>query len=148
MPNAEVDMEYPRQGTGWWRLLASVVGIGVSGCGVYSLPQQRYVAIDVSPRSDQIVFVGAGLGATDLYLLHLPTRKVTRIAQTLKYEQDPVFSPDGESVVYAASASSDEPAHIFLCSLDGKHSRRLTKDDQYSDSMPSFSRDGSQITFV
>jgi Tol biopolymer transport system component len=148
MPIGEVDMGYSKQGAALWRLLTSVVGLCASGCSLYSLPQQRYAAFDISPRGDQIVFVGAGLGETDLYLLQLSDLQVTRIAQTPDYEDDPAFSPDGRSVVYAASAEIDHPRHLFIRSLNGKPPKQLTSGEQSFDWMPSFSRDGSRIAFA
>src|SRR5437016_557659 len=87
-----------------WRLLTSVLGLCASGCGLFGPPKQRNLSFDVSPAGDQIVFVAAGEGERDLYLLQLSTLRVTRIAKTPEYEEDPAFSPNGRSVIYAACA--------------------------------------------
>lgn len=88
-----------------------------------------------------------GRGGRDLYLLDLRTRRVRRLASTPEYETSPSFSPDGESVVYAAGVPGDRADHLFIRSLDRGPPRQLTSDDQ-NDRDPHFSPDGRQIVFV
>ena len=106
-----------------------------------------YCAFDVSPDGKTIVFSGIGNGGKDLYLLDLTTNKVTRLTNTPDYENFPAFSPDGKTIVYQSAKSLDQPRHLFLRSLDGKHVRQLTSGTPTSDSSPSFSRDGEKIVF-
>ena len=75
------------------------------------------ITFGISPSGDLLVFNAVGEGGRDLYLLHLKTFRVTRIAATPDYEVDPEFSPDGKSVVYAAGKPGDRADHLFLRSL-------------------------------
>jgi Tol biopolymer transport system component len=72
---------------------------------------------------------------------------VTRVTATPDYEVAPEFSPDGESIVYAAGRPGDRADHIFLRSVDGKVVRQLTREDA-NDASPAFSPDGSLIVFT
>ncbi len=101
----------------------------------------------ISPGGDTLVFNGAGEGGRDLYLLELTSRRVTRIAATPDYEVYPAFSPDGKSIVYAASKPGDRADHIFVRSLDGKTVKQLTAENA-NDRSPVFSPDGCLIAFT
>jgi TolB protein len=105
------------------------------------------ITFAVSSQGDAIVFNAVGDGGRDLYRLDLATRRVTRIAATPDYEVAPEFSPDGESVVYAAGKPGDRADHIFLRSPDGKAVKQLTAEDA-NDAAPAFSPDGSLIVFT
>ena len=107
-----------------------------------------WVSFDLSPDDHKIVFSGAGHGGKDLYLLDLPTRRVTRLTDMPDYENYPAFSPDGHSVVYEAAASLDRPRYLFVRSLDGKHVRQLTRGPFVADSYPSFSPGGRRVVFA
>ena len=104
------------------------------------------VSFDISPAGDTIVFNAVGDGGFDLYLLRLNGLSVTRIAATPAYETTPAFTPDGESVVYAAGVPGDRADHIFIRRLDGSSVRQLTSADA-NDSSPRVSPDGSLVVF-
>jgi Tol biopolymer transport system component len=128
-------------------LVSAFAVIGFGGCSLQNGSQieHRHVAFDVSPDGQRIVFSSAD---GDLYLFHLQNRPVVRLTQTARTEQTPAFSPDGKSIVFAADAGGSKGTYLFVCSVDGQNERQLTKDPAMSDSMPSYSRDGSQIVFA
>lgn len=103
------------------------------------------VAFDVSADGGQVVFSSAD---GDLYLLRLKSGKVTRLTQTDETETTPSFSPDGSTVVYAASAPGSDQFSLFIRGVDGNRVVRLTNDPQKSDRMPSYSQDGAHIAFA
>ena len=105
------------------------------------------IAFDISPSGKQIVFNAAGDGGRDLYLLDLKIRRVVRLLKSPDYEGSPAFSPDGNSIIYAAGVVGDRADHIFVRCLDGSSSKQLTTED-YNDQAPSFSPDGSEIVFT
>lgn len=132
-------------------VLFVAAAVFLKGCS-----QQHYrghghqdVTFDISIKGDQMVFNGAGQGGRDLYLLDLKTWHVTRVARTAKYEVDPVFSPNGKALVYAAGTPGDRADHLFVRSLNppGAPPRQLTAGD-VSDASPSFSPNGSRIVFA
>ena len=109
-------------------------------------PGHGDITVDVSADGDWLVFNAVGDGGRDLYLLHLGSRAVTRIAATAEYELAPSFSPDGKSIVYSAGIHGDRADHLFIRSLVDGTVRQLTFDDA-NDMSPEFSPDGSQIVF-
>lgn len=109
----------------------------------------RDITFDLSPDGTRIVFPGIGKGVRDLYLLNLKTRKVTRLTETESWETDPMFSPDGRSVVYSAWADpkqKDHYWHLYLLDLETRQTRQLTH-GQVGDSAPQFTPDGKYIVF-
>ncbi|MBS0260579.1 MAG: PD40 domain-containing protein [Planctomycetes bacterium] len=104
------------------------------------------VSFDISPAGDTIVFNGIGAGGFDLYQLRLADLRVSRVAETPAYETTPTFTPDGESLVYAAGLPGDRADHLFICKLDGSGRRQLTSADA-NDSLPRVSPDGSLVVF-
>ena len=105
------------------------------------------ITLDVSPTGHQIVFNASGTGDWDLYILDLSTLRVRRLADTPAYELTPSFSPDGESVVYAAGLPGDLADHIFVRSIRGGEARQLTAADA-NDMTPRFSPDGNFVVFA
>lgn len=89
----------------------------------------RDVGFDVNSAGTQIVFVGAGNGQRDLYLLDLSKRTVERLTDTSAYEQHPIFTPDGRSIIYSASEPSTNYAiwNLYLLDVKTKVSRPLTR---------------------
>ena len=82
-------------------------------------PAHLDISFAISPK-DEVVFNGVGDGGRDLFMLDLPTLRVTRVAATPDYEVDPAFSPDGNLLVYAAGQPGDRADHIFVRSLVNK----------------------------
>jgi Tol biopolymer transport system component len=137
-------------------LVASVFTCLLSGClqsvqSKVSGPQVQdllYTTFDLSPDEKTIVFSGAGAGGKDLYLMDLPTSKVTQLTNTPEYENSPAFSSDGKAIVYQCAKSLDYPRHLFLRSLDGKYIHQLTNTLGTDDDHPCFSPNGKWIVFA
>lgn len=113
-----------------------------------SLYDHSDVSFDVSRSADQIVFVGAGRGQQDLYLLSMKSKRVTRLTNTPGLERDAAFSHDGKYIAYACTTSVGDSSHIFVRSVDGALVRQLTKGVNFSDRWPSFSHDGKRVVFA
>ena len=93
-----------------------------------------------------LVFNAAGTGDFDLYLFRLDKFGLSRIAGTAEHETAPSFTPDGDSVLYAAGVPGDRADHIFTCALNGTSVTQLTRADA-NDSSPRVSPDGSLVVF-
>lgn len=60
-------------------------------------------------------------------------------------EYDPVWSPDGQSIVFVSNHTGND--EIWIMNQDGVNQRQLTYNDWPWDKHPSFSPDGKQIVF-
>jgi len=129
------------------RWMTTVVTVGFVGCFAPGGSQVEHgnVAFAVSPDGKEVVFSAAD---GDLYLLSLVTLRVSQLTQTKDTESRPAFSPDGGSVIYEATVPGSNGSCLFIRTLDGKQVRQLTNDPRVSDSMPRYSPDGKQVTFV
>ena len=58
---------------------------------------------------------------------------------------DPVYSPDGERIVFVATHDGDP--ELYIANADGSNVTRLT-DNQSVDASPRWAPDGSHIIFV
>ena len=106
--------------------------------------EEHTVTFDVSPDGRQIAFSATD---GDLYLLDLKTHQVTRLTRTGQCAS-PAFSPEGTKIVYCASASGETGSALYELTLANKTTRRLTNEAKTSDSQPSYSPDGTRITFT
>jgi Tol biopolymer transport system component len=64
---------------------------------------------------------------------------------------DPMFSPDGTTIIFEAERGKDEWDHVlyhmFTVDVHGENLVKMTKDDEVSEGMAQFSPDGTMITF-
>lgn len=125
--------------------VVAVISLSPRSLGAGKLVEHGYVTFDIAPDGHHVVFVSADC---DLYLFHLETLRVSQLTKTPGKETTPGFSPDGKSIIYAADVEGKKGSGLFVCSLDGEQVRQLTNDSVTSDSMPSYSSDGSRIVFA
>lgn len=117
------------------------------GCPSFpgSTVEHGNVAMSISPSGKTIVFSDA---QADLWLFGLTTKTATRLTSSSEQESTPSFSPDGKTIVYAATSEDGQGTSIFSRSIDGDEVRRLTHDQQVSDFRPCFAPDGKSIAFA
>lgn len=113
--------------------------------GPADLLEHANVSFDLSPDGVQIVFSSAG---GDLFLLNLTSFTVQQLTKSTENESTPAYSPDGQSIIYSASATSGQENHLFSISLDGKSRIQLTHDANVNDRHPRYSSDGKRIAFA
>jgi len=116
-------------------LLALAVLAGVAGAEPTLLLRQP----DVS--SDHVVFVYAG----DLWLCGHDGQAPYRLTSSAAAESEPVFSPDGSMVAYAASHENN--TDVYIIGVDGGQPRRLTWHPR-ADTPTGWTADGHAVTMV
>ena len=73
-------------------------------------------------------------------------KQVRQITNDAGYDTDPVYSPDGSTLVYASDRSGEGNLDIWAQPAEGGNPRRLTGDPA-DDREPAFSPDGETIAF-
>ncbi len=103
-------------------------------------PDGRYIAFDRSVGEGASYFIIPSLGGNE--------RKITDVKSS-GYGID--WSPDGKSLVVAASDDPGEPNHLVLVSIESGQKKKLTspnKNGFYGDTRPKFSPDGSLVAYT
>jgi hypothetical protein len=77
-----------------------------------------------SPDGKSIAFSALEAAKSDLFLLSLETRQLTRLTEDQFFNFAPTFAPDGRSIVYLARVSGNEK--LFRLDLATKKSTQLT----------------------
>ena len=95
----------------------------------------------VSPDGKMLVFNAVG----HVWMKKLPDGKPKRLTDEDVLEYEPVFSPDGKSIVYV-TWDDEKKGAIKRVSVKGGITTQLTKEKAIY-RMPSYSRDGSKIAY-
>ncbi|MBN8637732.1 MAG: PD40 domain-containing protein [Anaerolineae bacterium] len=105
-----------------------------------------------SPDGTQLVYErDAGDAGTQLYLLDLSAPRIEgsnprQLAAEVSVSNSPMWSPDGETILFMGFARQTADAEIFTVHPDGTHLVNLTNDPGW-DVSPAWSPDGTEITF-
>jgi TolB protein len=99
----------------------------------------------VSPDSKQLVFQSNRSGSNQLYVMDLESKQTRDLTSMELGAETPVFSPDGENIVFAAYVDEGNN-DVFVMKKDGSDIKRLTFGPGY-DGHPHWSADGTRIVF-
>jgi len=98
-----------------------------------------------SPDGNKAIFGGAASsGITDIYILNLLTGDLRQVTDDFYLDKDPVFTPEGDSVIFASDRCQDgnEGAiNLYKISVEGGTPRQLTS-GQWRDISPDVSDNG------
>ncbi|MFH1146860.1 MAG: Tol-Pal system beta propeller repeat protein TolB [Pseudomonadota bacterium] len=99
----------------------------------------------ISPDGSEIAFTSYREGTPIIYVKHLVTGKIRKLAGFKGTNLSPAWSPDGKSL--AVSLSKEGHSQIFLLDRQGQIIRRLTENWGINVS-PTWAPDGRQLAFV
>ena len=99
-----------------------------------------------SPNRQELTYMSFASGQPRVYLLQLETGQREMVGNFPGMTIAPRFSPDGQKVIMSL-LRDDGNSNIFTMDLRSRNTTRLTTADAI-DTSPSYSPDGSQITFT
>ena len=98
-----------------------------------------------SPDGSRIAFVSQRDGNPEIYVMNVDGSGVTRVTNDVQADGRPVFSADGQSLVFHSSRTGGKQ-QIWSVNIDGTGLTQLTKDSvNFS---PAVSPDGQTIAYV
>jgi WD40 repeat protein len=100
-----------------------------------------------SPACDGLAFTKDPSGNVEIYVMNADGTGATRLTNSVGYDQDPAWSPDGTQIAFASTRDDGTFHEIYVMNADGSAVRRLT-DSPASDGKPAWSPDGSKIAFA
>jgi len=102
------------------------------------------------PTGTRVVFEGLSTaGFSDLYVIDFRTQQRTALTSDRYRDQDPDWSPDGRSIVFASDRTAfgaEGYTNLFLLDVATGQIRYLTY-GPWNDQDPRWSRDGTRIAF-
>ena len=103
-----------------------------------------------SPDGDQLVISGAdGGGASDLYLVAMPTGDLTPLTRDLYHDRDPDWDVGGRRIVFSSDRWEGGRSglyNLFVYDISSRQISCLTR-GHHSDLQPAWSPDGEWVTF-
>jgi TolB protein len=99
-----------------------------------------------SPNSQEITYASIGAEAARVYLFNLDTGQKEIVGDFTNMSFAPRFSPDGQQVIMSLQSDDGVYSNIYMMDLRSKHMRQITNIPAIN-TAPSFSPDGSRITF-
>lgn len=98
-----------------------------------------WMNVDVSPDGSRVAFDMLG----DIYVMPIGGGTPVRIGESLSYDQQPRWSPDGARIAFVSDRAGGD--NIWIMNSDGSNKQQLTKEDFRLLNQPSWSPDGRYI---
>ena len=92
-----------------------------------------------------IVYVSDSDGNPEIYIVDPETGESTRLTRNSTPDEEPRWSPDGQSIAYVSRESGDKEVHVI--DRDGQDDRRLTENPGL-DGSPRWSQERHMLAFV
>jgi Tol biopolymer transport system component len=119
--------------------------IGTTGATPITSGSQTVEAMEVSPDGKWLAFDADGAGSQDIYRLPLGGGDVERIVESPTDDHRPVWSPDGQSILFYAFVGSARRA--FVAPVTGGEPRMLQPGGQDEQHTPVWSPDMRHVLF-
>lgn len=104
-----------------------------------------YTSAVISPDGQKLA-LGINAANNDIWIYHIPRRVLSRLTFGGGNNGDPIWSPDGQYVVYAAEKGKSQ--NIFRKSWDGSREEERLTTSPNTQTPVSFSPDGKTLSFV
>jgi len=105
----------------------------------FELSEGSWIALDVSPDGQQIVFDFLG----DLYILPIGGGAATQITEGFPFDSQPRFNHTGEQIVYISDESGGD--NVWVYDVTTQEKKQITKGNNNPYQSPEFSPDGKYI---
>lgn len=112
---------------------------------------------DWSPKGNLITFTGLDNGCSDIYLYDMPSDSLQRLTETLTFEANPRFSPDGENIIFSIQDTTlnthgittygSNVFNLATVNIKTKKSRLITN-TVWNEKQPGYSPDGKHIIYI
>jgi len=122
------------------------------------LPLGSISSPDWSKNGKDIVFSAITDGLSDLYIYNIESDSLKRLTESLQYEADPRFSPDGQKIIFSIEDTSGSPLHpnspygstpSELATIDlSTGNLSIITNTKWNEKQPCFSPDGKSILYV
>jgi TolB protein len=98
-----------------------------------------------SPDGKKLVFANHKNGNTDIYVLDLSSKKVSRLTSQLSIETEPTWTPDGKSIIFTSDRSGRP--QLYKMPASGGRTTRITFEG-VENAKPAVSPDGKKLAMV
>ncbi len=105
----------------------------------FDLTEGSWIALDVSPDGEKIIFDFLG----DLYTIPIGGGDATQITKGFPFDGQPRFSPDGKHAVYISDESGGE--NVWTVELESGDKKQITKGKNNPYQSPEWSPDGKYL---
>ena len=114
----------------------------------------RIHSMSWAPDSRSVAVACIRHGAYDVYRVEVPSGKAVQLTDGLRYDVNPVFTPDGGRIVYVRLDDKWEDHDVMIMAADGKDQRLVVGDSDFFDytygknfGYPEVSADGRTMLF-
>lgn len=122
------------------------------------LPLGSISSPDWSKNGKEIVFSAITDGLSDLFIYNIESDSLKRLTESLQYEADPHFSPDGQKILFSIedttgsamhpnSPYGSTPSELAILELSTGNISIITN-TKWNEKQPCFSPDGKSIVYV
>lgn len=105
----------------------------------FDLTEGSWIALDVSPNGETIVFDFLG----DLYTMSISGGSAKQLTEGMAFDSQPRFSPDGKQVIYISDTSGGE--NVWTIEVESQKKKQITKGNNNAYQSPEWAPDGTYM---